>query len=359
MNVLFQTRINYLTNPGGDTIQLLNTKNYLEKIGVSVTIDNAPNVNLHPYDLVHIFNIIRPLDFYIYMRNVKQQGKKMAVSSIYWDLTNFRNEGTRANIEKSLQKILGFWGVEKLKCVLRTDRPFNQIFHLLLPLSLAKYGEILQGVDIFLPNSMIEAELLDNEFGYKFNHRVVHNAVNRDYFNLKKAKNNRHGFISVTRADPRKNLKLLLSTFKENKLKLDVYCSKSPMHKSYFKKLNTNSIENIAIKHPVSNELLGGIYGNYFAHVLPSWAETPGLVQLEAAACGCNIISTSSGSAPEYFADMAKYCDPALQSSLQAAIHLSINDPVSPAKISDFILSKYSWEKTAQQTLAAYDSLFK
>ena len=43
MKVLFITRPTVFSGPGGDTIQLLQTKKYLEKLDVNVTIADSLN----------------------------------------------------------------------------------------------------------------------------------------------------------------------------------------------------------------------------------------------------------------------------------------------------------------------------
>ena len=45
-------------------------------------------------------------------------------------------------------------------------------------------------------------------------------------------------------------------------------------------------------------------------NVLTSWVETPGLVSLEAAYAGCNLVVSDKGSVRDYFKNFAFYCDP-------------------------------------------------
>ena len=88
--------------------------------------------------------------------------------------------------------------------------------------------------------------------------------------------------------------------------------------------------------------------------MLPSWFETTGLVSLEAALCGCNIVSTSQGYARDYFADFAWYCDPARSSSIRDAVEQAWASPPRP-KLIDRVLANYTWEHTARESLRAYE----
>jgi len=98
---------------------------------------------------------------------------------------------------------------------------------------------------------------------------------------------------------------------------------------------------------------LAGIYVLAGVHVLPSWRETPGLASLEAGAAGCRIVSTSIGSAQEYFGENAWYCDPGDISSIRRAVTCALSSPL-PATLRDHILACYTWEEAAKTTLEGY-----
>ena len=65
MKVLFQTRTNLFDAPGGDMVQMLKTKEFLEKRGVQIDISLDFEPNLEDYDLVHLFNLMEPQDIYL------------------------------------------------------------------------------------------------------------------------------------------------------------------------------------------------------------------------------------------------------------------------------------------------------
>jgi glycosyltransferase involved in cell wall biosynthesis len=98
---------------------------------------------------------------------------------------------------------------------------------------------------------------------------------------------------------------------------------------------------------------LPGIYALAAVHALPSWRETPGLVSLEAAACGCRIVSTSIGSAPEYFGSHAWYCSPDSVPSIRRAVERALEAPRSDA-LRQSVLSQFTWRRAGEATLASY-----
>jgi glycosyltransferase involved in cell wall biosynthesis len=104
---------------------------------------------------------------------------------------------------------------------------------------------------------------------------------------------------------------------------------------------------------PMSSEELAGIYVLAAVHALPSWRETPGLVSLEAAAAGCRVVSTSIGSAREYFGDHAWYCDPRDPQSIRRAVLHALEAPHSES-LRNLVLERYTWEAAAAATLNAY-----
>lgn len=72
MKVLIQSRKNFYTLRGGDTVQLLKTKEELEKLGVEVDISLEYEPDLQSYDLVHLSNVTRIQETYLHVKNAKK-----------------------------------------------------------------------------------------------------------------------------------------------------------------------------------------------------------------------------------------------------------------------------------------------
>ncbi|MNL46427.1 hypothetical protein D3C87_1691360 [compost metagenome] len=87
---------------------------------------------------------------------------------------------------------------------------------------------------------------------------------------------------------------------------------------------------------------------------MPSWFETTGLSSLEAAIMDCNIVVTRKGDTEEYFQDLAFYCEPDNVSSIKNAVIKAFNEPCRDS-LKELILKEYVWEKTAEETLKAYN----
>jgi len=90
------------------------------------------------------------------------------------------------------------------------------------------------------------------------------------------------------------------------------------------------------------------------AHALVSLVETPGLVNLEAAAMGRNIIVADRGSVREYFKDEAFYCDPLDPSSIAEAIKAAVSSREVDS-LAERVRRDYSYEKIAKLTEEAYE----
>ena len=88
-------------------------------------------------------------------------------------------------------------------------------------------------------------------------------------------------------------------------------------------------------------------------HATPSLFETTGLVSLEAALGGCNVVTTSRGHAREYLGDLAWYCDPGDTSSIRRAVLAAYEAPIQDT-LSKHVLDNFTWDHTARATLAGY-----
>ncbi len=353
MKILFKNRVNSFKSPGGDTIQMMKTKEYLEKEGIKVDISLESNSNLKEYDLVHIFNCMRPLETSAAIFQAKEQNKKVVLSSIYWDFDEFNLFG-RSHVERLLYRVMNEFSVEKLKDFLRINHlKFNKKY--LRRYYLRNYKNTLKLVDIFLPNSSKEGEIIQKKIYRAANYHVINNAVDKNIFKIKSDINRKNETILASRIDPRKNILNLVKAIKTRKV--NIYGDPSNFHSNYFDQVKKHSNSNINFNSHVEPKKLADLYNAHLIHILPSWLETPGLSQLEAAACGCNIVSTSKGSAVEYFGNMAKYCDPSNIESIERSLEDAYENPIDPNEMSEYILDKYTWEITCKQTIQAYNKV--
>jgi len=80
-------------------------------------------------------------------------------------------------------------------------------------------------------------------------------------------------------------------------------------------------------------------------HALPSWFELPGLVSLEAAWFGCNVVGTEFGTLRDYLGNAAFYCNPGDPSSIKTAVMAAYEAPKDPTLRS--LAGEFTWERTA------------
>jgi glycosyltransferase involved in cell wall biosynthesis len=98
--------------------------------------------------------------------------------------------------------------------------------------------------------------------------------------------------------------------------------------------------------------LVASAYKAAAVHVLPSFAEGSALSTMEAAAAGCDIVTSNRGSEFEYYGDLARACDPLSPTSIRAAIEHALRFPRGERLANH--MRFFSWARTAEATLGAY-----
>ncbi|MCO1604109.1 glycosyltransferase family 4 protein [Desulfosporosinus nitroreducens] len=329
MKVLFQARPDFLKTPAGDTVQIVLTGQELKKLGVEVHLSADPNLDLTPYDLVHIFNITRIKESYMFFLNAQKQRKGIILSPIYWPPNAyFKREGASPNA-------LAAWKHMQ-------------------PMRARLVGEC----DLLLPNSQIEMDVLQQDFLKSASYQVVPNGF-PDSFIGANPKLFREQFpnlpkdfvLCAARISPRKNQLWLAKACQNLDLSLVLLGPVNDLN--YYKSVASHS--NVTHIGTLQGALLASAYSAAKAHALPSWFETPGLSSLEAGACGTVVISTDQGSPKEYFRDMALYVHPQDDLSLRTALEQSFN--ASPLPLMQHIHNLYTWSKVAEITLEAYKTV--
>lgn len=371
MKVLMQSRKNFYTLRGGDTVQLLKTKSELEKLGVEVDICLDYEPDLSNYDLVHLSNVTRIQETYLHVLNAKKQNKPIALSTIYWPMDEFEKKG-QVGIRKIINSVLSIDEEEKVKAVARymRDKQSRDIATKnLWKIGYTRMQEfVVNNVDYYLPNSEMEMDMLCKSFGIpKHNYTVVPNAIDSDLA-LKldgmqddlKFEKYRDAIICVGRIEPRKNQLALVKALDGTDYTLVLVGAVSDNQRKYFNEIKKYIDRNSTFYYipQIKQEELYQLFKMCKVSTLPSWLDTPGLVSLEAAVMGCNLAISSKGSTTEYFEDFADYCVPDDIPSIKTAIDRAYAK-ARDNNLRTKILEEYTWKNAAEATLCGYRKLLK
>ena len=128
-------------------------------------------------------------------------------------------------------------------------------------------------------------------------------------------------------------------------------------NQEYFKE---QRYENIVFTGFVDDDELNWLYANTRAYVFPSLMEGFGLPGLEAMLHGAPVASSNATCLPEVYGEAAHYFDPLSVTDMTRAIDELLSDGQLRArliKIGYEQVKKYSWKKTAEETLAVYEKV--
>lgn len=322
MRVLFCIRGDCFKNFAGDSMQLVKTAQYLREKKVKVDINTGLIQDYSPYDIIHLFNLTRVEETYKYYKKAKEYNKAIVLSPIYWNLKRYYNY-VRDN------KNLLLW--DKLNMCRK---------------------EILRGCRLIYPNSELENIQIQNDFHINVPHKVIYNGVeveHRALYNFKETYGLKDYVLCVARVCSRKNQLALSRVCSELGLQLVLIGSINDI--DYFNKCM--SYDNVRYLGFMDDYNLYNAYRNAKIHVMPSFVETPGLSSLEAAASGCNIVSTAEGSTREYFKDMCIYCSPYNEYSIKTAVSTCI-EIKNHKDLKDHIIKNYNWKKCINPLFESY-----
>lgn len=364
MKVLFQARKTLFGVRGGDTVQVVKTAEYLRKLGVEVVISTELEPDLQGYDLVHLFNLMRPQEVYLQAANAKRQGRVVALSTIYGLYTEYERK-VRSGLPGLLARNVSPWQFERLKVIGRAI--FNyEVNKGSLYTALFGYRKLCERVaaivDVFLPNSKSEMRRVHEDFPVSKEKPflVVPNAIDTSVFDYDlvsisdDVKKFQGCVLSVARIEGRKCQLELVRSMKDLPYHLVLIGKAAPNHSKYFNAIKKEADGRVHILGQVSHEDLAQYYKAAKVHALVSWMETPGLSSLEAGALGCNLVVTENGDTRDYFGEEAFYCEPDSIESIRDAIIKAYTAPTN-LSLRQRIRAHYNWEKTSEKTLEGYE----
>mgnify|MGYP001572978739 CR=1 FL=1 len=172
--------------------------------------------------------------------------------------------------------------------------------------------------------------------------------------------------LFVGTLQPRKNIEKLVeafSTIKNKKLKLVIVGKKGWMFEDILKAPGRYGVsDRVKFLENVSDDDLPSFYKNAICFVLPSLYEGFGLPVLEAMQYGCPVLTSNISSLPEAGGDAAIYFDPENTQDIAGKIEKVVNDDKlrrEMIKKGHEQVKKFSWEKTARETLKVLEEVGK
>ncbi len=355
MKVLFQNRKTALTNWGGDTTQMVRTKDELEKLGVQVDMSMDARPDLAGYDIVHVFNI-QTADYSVeQVRNAREHGVPVALSTIFWDMRHM----------PLCRDYLTYHSSSAVRLLARIDA---RLAALAIKARRTKQyrlmREMLDGADILLPNSAAECEIIADVFYMPMARDksvIVPNGVD---VNLRPVQSeSTHGtlaalpdeyLLQVANFDPGKCQLRLIKALMDFPAIPIVFIGR-PSSIPYFNACRALADKrgNTYFVDQVPHDQIDFFFRRARVHALPSLRESPGLSTLEASLNGSNCVVSIYGPIEEYFGDDVWVCDPFKLQTISKAVTEAWSAPRN-TRLKDRILNEFTWRKAAEATLAGY-----
>lgn len=347
---------------GGDAVIMRETAACLRQLGVDVEIAAESLPALAGFDLVHLFNVEMSSSAVQKFRVLGDSGKPLVVSPIFWDQWEFLYGGTivehafgpRADPGR-LQETLDALAVRNVVLDGRgyaTLTPFTEA-------SLREKREVVAGADLILVSGPTEAMCIQHSLGLtRFGWRQAVYGFHRVHYEIPGTVPYEDPFVLFTGRwlDPKKNVLLLAEAIRDLGYPLVIIGDNQPPQREAM----------VRDRLPKNTRLLGRMtpaelapwYFSARVHCLPSWYEIPGIVSIEAAAAGCQVVCSNRGSQVDYFGDLARYVDPFSVASIREGLRDAWEGYEAErgrrARLRRRALELFTWQRAAEQTLAAY-----
>jgi glycosyltransferase involved in cell wall biosynthesis len=330
-------------SPGGGEVQLLKTKEFLEKAGVEVKLFDPWTDKLATFDLLHIFGSVKDgLDM---IRTAKAIGVKTVLSTICW---------------YSWQSASGIYASLPDRS-LSIARHIAKAFYPYMP-SLRK--SMMEYSDLLYPNSESEARQLERYFCMpRKKIFVVPNGTDERFVHASPAEFiDRYGLenfiLCVGRIEPRKNQLNMIRAMKGTKIPMVFIGDYVHCYRDYYIECRKEADSNVYFLNSMGHEssLLASAYAACNTFLLASWLETPGLAALEAGLAGAKVVITDQGATQEYFSDYATYVRPNDLRGIRSKT-IQVFESAKNVRLSEHIHSHFMWEHAAQRTLSGYQTL--
>ncbi|MFV0468101.1 MAG: glycosyltransferase family 4 protein [Dysgonomonas sp.] len=330
MRIAFILSYSVFAPTNGIVSQALTWKKGLEMLGHEVVlIDMWQKNDWKGFDIIHFFNFSQYMAGFI--KVVHKVNPRIVVSPIL-----------DPNYSVRMLKLYSHWGSQKF----RLTNPFYEL------------RSVKHHIKMFLARSGFEENYMIEGFGLQRSQcRIVplsygvtppDNMPEKDNFCL---------HISLL-CDGRKNVKRLIDAAEKYRFRLILGGKlRNEEEKNTFGKwIEGKSM--IEYRGYLSDEEITDLYSRAKVFALPSITEGVGIVALEAAAFGCNIVVTRLGGPQEYYGDKAMVIDPYNVDEIGCAVKDFLDDKKTfQPGLSESVREKFSLNAIAATLVDAYKAI--
>ncbi len=365
MKVLFcNSRSGWMSQWGGDSTQLIETKRTLEDLGVFVEVGDPLDEDLNGLDIVHVFNIQTADMGVVFVEQAKRYGIPVVVSPIYWDFSEVAKYVSKAFPSSRHLPLRALGKIDwRLLYIARQAGLYNR------RRSTKKKAErMLEMADMLLPNSYAELEIIVQAFRkpwFRAKSMIVPNGVRvpkqitttkADISDLLEGLPTPY-VLEVASIGPLKGQLSVIKALKDHPEIPLVFVGRGG-DSAYGKECQRLAAKrgNVYFLGEIKHESLGSIYSHAKVHVLPSFRESPGLATLEAAIHGVNCVVSIYGPVTEYFGQDVWYCDPLDEGSIRTAVLEAWRSPLTEI-LKQRISKSFTWKHAGEATLTAYKQM--
>lgn len=349
LRILMQSRPNTFSQRGGDTTVLERLSQGLTARGHEVCVDLSTQQDPSQFDIVHLFNFATPALTQEFSRRAIQAGTPFVVTSLYEDVPEFHTPSHYV-ANKLIEYVQS--GQHKQSWAMSSAELVS------LPRATRFAADLIASTAAALfPNGEGEAKALRRDFPQlkrSITIPVGHEIGAPCGPELFQETYGISDFVlCVGRLESRKNQLMLLKALEESDLTVVLAgggFSYQPAYEAAIRSFRRRG--KTIITGRLSAEMLSSAYAACRVHVLPSWYELPGLVSLEAASHGKNIVVTRTGTTADYVGDKALYCIPWDADSILSAVIGAFYAPAREGLIE--MARSFRWEDSVTRTEDAY-----
>lgn len=352
IKVLLNNRPTTFTHRGGDTVVIEKLLEGLSLHNVDVTIDLEGKVDPKGFDIVHIFNFALPDMVKFYAERAKNAGVPYVVTSLLEDVPSFHYQSHYvASVVMeyvSRGQDANWWRANTPNYhAIESAEPFDNSW-------------VAKNAAVIFPNGASEADTIKRTYGADCKTEIIQLGYELKTVGSRvdcvKEFGIENFILCVGRIESRKNQLMLLKALENDEVTLvfaDGGFSYQPEYDQAVRNFKRKG-KTIFLGR-LSDQQLANIYAAAKVHVLPSWYELPGLVSLEAAFHGCNVVATRYGTSTDYLGEHAFYCDPGNADSIRTAVLSAYYAPIQTG-LKEKVMN-YSWKEMADRTLKSYQKV--